>query len=235
MAIGDKPERAADRPTAAGVEALLERLQAEGVQAGEAAAERLIRTAETKAREIRDQAEKDAAGMVEAARKEAANLERGGKEALRVAMRDAVLDLKQTLADRFKGEVTRLVSQQMRDEDLVRRMVLEVAGRTAREAGVAESRSVEVLLPADVVGLEDLRRDPTELTRGELGAFVLGSVRELLRDGVILGRLDGGSVGIHVRLEDQDIVLDLSDKAVAAVILAHLQPRFRALLEGVIG
>jgi len=30
-------------------------------------------------------------------------------------------------------------------------------------------------------------------------------------------------------------VLDLTDKAVAAVILAHLQPRFRALLEGVIG
>lgn len=235
MAVGDKPEAAADRPTAAGVEALLERLQAEGVQAGEAAAARLIRTAEAKAREIRDQAEKDAATMVEAARKEAANLERGGEEALRVAMRDAVLDLKQTLADRFKGEVTRLVSQQMRDEDLVRRMVLEVAGRTAREAGVADSRAVEVLLPADVVGLEDLRRDPTELTRGELGTFVLGSVGELLRDGVTLGRIDGSSAGIQVRLADQDIVLDLSDKAVAAVILAHLQPRFRALLEGVIG
>ena len=235
MAIGDKPEVAAVRPTAAGVEALLERLRAEGVQAGEAAGERLTRTAEAKAREIREQAEKDAAALVEAARREAANLERGGKEALRVAMRDAVLDLKQTLADRFKGEVTRLVSRHMRDEDLVRQMVLEVAGRTAREAGVAEARAVEVLLPADVVGLEDIRRDPTALTRGELGTFVLGSVHELLREGVTLGRIDGGSAGIQVRLEDQGIVLDLSDRAVAAVILAHLQPRFRALLEGVIG
>lgn len=222
-------------PAASGVEALLERLQAEGVQAGEAVAAELIGKAEAEARAIRQAAEKDAAAMVEAARKEAANLERGGKEALKVAMRDAVLELKQTLADRFKGEVTRLVSRHMRDEDLVRQMVLEVAGRTAREAGVAAAETVEVLLPADVVGLEDLRRDPTELTEGELAKFVLGSVHELLRAGVTLGRIDDGSAGIRIRLADRNILLDLSDKAVAAVILAHLQPRFRALLEGVIG
>lgn len=231
----DALSAAAGHPTASGVEALLERLQAEGVKAGEAAAERLIREAEAKAREIREQAEKDATAMVEAARKEATNLERGGKEALRVAMRDAVLELKQALADRFKGEVARLVTQQMRDEDLVRQMVLEVAGRAAREAGVAEAEAVEVLLPADVVGLEDLRRDPTDLTEGELGRFVLGSVHELLREGITLGRIDAGAAGIQVRLHDRDIVLDLTEEAVAAVILAHLQPRFRALLEGVIG
>ena len=231
----DQDQDRPSHPAASGVEALLERLQAEGVQAGEAAAAELIGKAEAEARAIRKAAEKDATAMVEAARKEAANLERGGNEALKVAMRDAVLELKQTLADRFKGEVTRLVSRHMRDEELVRQMVLEVAGRTAREAGVADAATVEVLLPADVVGLADLRRDPTELTEGELGKFVLGSVHELLRDGVTLGRIDDGSGGIRVRLADRDIVLDLTDKAVAVVILAHLQPRFRALLEGVIG
>lgn len=231
----DKDKDRPTHPAASGVEALLQRLQAEGVQAGEAVAAELIGKAEAEARAIRQRAEKDAADMVEAARKEAANLERGGKEALKVAMRDAVLELKQTLADRFKGEVTRLVSRHMRDEDLVRQMVLEVAGRTAREAGVADADTAQVLLPADVVGLEDLRRDPTELTQGELAKFVLGSVHELLREGVTLGRIDDGSAGIRIRLADRDIMLDLSDKAVAAVILAHLQPRFRALLEGVIG
>lgn len=231
----DKDKDRPTHPAASGVEALLQRLQAEGVQAGEAVAAELIGKAEAEARAIRQRAEKDAADMVEAARKEAANLERGGKEALKVAMRDAVLELKQTLADRFKGEVTRLVSRHMRDEDLVRQMVLEVAGRTAREAGVADADRAQVLLPADVVGLEDLRRDPTELTQGELAKFVLGSVHELLREGVTLGRIDDGSAGIRIRLADRDIMLDLSDKAVAAVILAHLQPRFRALLEGVIG
>ena len=222
-------------PTASGVEALLERLEAEGVKAGEARAARLVAEAEAKARAIRDAAERDATAMIEAARKEAANLERGGQEALRVAMRDTVLDLKQTLADRFRGDILRLVTKHTRDEALLREMVLAVVGRTARTADVDKAGKVTVLLPEDAVGLDELRRDPTELRDGKLGQFVLASVGELLRDGVTLARSGDAEAGIQVRLEDHDIVLDLSDKAVAAVILEHLQPRFRALLEGVIG
>ncbi len=224
-----------DHPTAAGVEALLDRLQAEGVRTGEAAAARLIADAEARARTIRETAEREADAMIEAARKEAANLERGGKEALKVAMRDTVLDLKQALANRFKGDLARLVSKHLQDEDLLRQLIIEVAGKTARDADLADADKVEVLLPADVVGLDELRRDPTALRDGKLGHFVLGSAAELLREGVTLGRTPDGSVGIQVRLEDQDIVLDLTDQAVAEVILQHLQPRFRALLEGVIG
>ena len=224
-----------DHPTSAGVEALLDRLQAEGVRTGEAAAVRLIADAETRARTIRETAEREADAMIEAARKEAANLERGGKEALRVAMRDTVLDLKQAIANRFKGDLARLVSKHLQDEELLRQLIVEVAGKTARDADLEQAGEIEVLLPADVVGLDELRRDPTGLRDGKLGHFVLGSAAELLRDGVTLGRAPDGMVGIQVRLEDQDIVLDLTDKAVAEVILQHLQPRFRALLEGVIG
>ena len=224
-----------DHPTSAGVEALLDRLQAEGVRAGETAAAKLIADAEARARTIRETAEREADAMIEAARKEAANLERGGKEALRVAMRDTVLDLKQAIANRFKGDLARLVSKHLQDEELLRQLIVEVAGKTARDADLEQAGEIEVLLPADVVGLDELRRDPTGLRDGKLGHFVLGSAAELLRDGVTLGRAPDGMVGIQVRLEDQDIVLDLTDKAVAEVILQHLQPRFRALLEGVIG
>ncbi len=222
-------------PTASGVEALLERLEAEGVRAGEARAEQLVAEAEAKARAIREAAEKEATAMVEAARKEAANLERGGKEALRVAMRDAVLDLKQQLASRFKGEVTRLVTQHMRDEELLRRMILEIAASTVAAAGIEKPGDLEILLPADAVGLAELRRDPTDLKESKLGQFVLGSVRELLDEGLTIGVTTAAEAGVVVRLKDRDIVLDLTDRAVAAVILQHLQPRFRALLEGVIG
>lgn len=224
-----------DHPTEAGVEALLDRLQAEGVRAGEAAAAKLIADAEARARTIRETAEREADAMIEAARKEASNLERGGKEALKVAMRDTVLDLKQALASRFKGEIGRLVTKHLRDETLLRQLILEIAGKTAQDADLAGAEKLEVLLPDDVIGLDELRRDPTALRDGKLGHFVLGSAGELLREGVTLGRTSDGAVGIQVRLEDQDIVLDLTDKAVADVILQHLQPRFRALLEGVIG
>jgi V/A-type H+-transporting ATPase subunit E len=40
--------------------------------------------------------------------------------------------------------------------------------------------------------------------------------------------------GIRIVLKDDGLVVDLTDAAVAEVILRHLQPRFRALLEGVV-
>jgi len=33
---------------------------------------------------------------------------------------------------------------------------------------------------------------------------------------------------------DKDISLDLTDEAIAALLLEHLQPRFRAILEGIV-
>ena len=35
-------------------------------------------------------------------------------------------------------------------------------------------------------------------------------------------------------MKDEDIVLDLTDEAVAGLLLLHLQPRFRAILEGIV-
>jgi V/A-type H+-transporting ATPase subunit E len=40
--------------------------------------------------------------------------------------------------------------------------------------------------------------------------------------------------GIRIVMKDSGVVVDLTDAAVADVILRHLQPRFRAMLEGVV-
>ena len=40
--------------------------------------------------------------------------------------------------------------------------------------------------------------------------------------------------GIRARVRGRDVELDLSDEAIAALIMQHLQPRFRATMEGVI-
>jgi V/A-type H+-transporting ATPase subunit E len=37
-----------------------------------------------------------------------------------------------------------------------------------------------------------------------------------------------------IKLEEDNIVIDFSDKTVAALLLEHIQPRFRALLQGII-
>jgi V/A-type H+-transporting ATPase subunit E len=40
--------------------------------------------------------------------------------------------------------------------------------------------------------------------------------------------------GLKLRLVDREVILDMSDRAIAEAILEHLQPRFRALLEGMV-
>ncbi len=217
-----------------GVEALIARLRDDGVSAGRTEAERIVAEAETRARSVLDAAEAEAKAKLVAARKEIEGHRRAGEDALKAAARDTVLDLKEQLARRFADDVGKTVAEAMRDEDLLKRMILAVAGRARDEAGVDRATEIEAILPRDAVGLDDLRRKPEELREGSLSHFAAGSAAAMLRDGVTFGRAEDDTGGIRLHLTDRGVSVDLTDQAVADVILAHLQPRFRALLEGVV-
>ena len=218
----------------AGIEALIERLRTEGVDEGRDAADKLIEDAKEKARTILEAAETEAQTKRDAASAEADNMRRGGEEALKIAMRDAVLELKQGLANQFAEQVRGTVSNLMRDDDMLKQMVIAVAGRAREEANMDSAADLEVVLPRVLVSLEDLRRKPEELQEGSLSHFVGALAAEMLREGVRFGRSEDDHGGIGVVLKDEGVVVDLSDAAVAEVILRHLQPRFRALLENVV-
>ncbi|MEL7173206.1 MAG: hypothetical protein AAFU72_10520 [Pseudomonadota bacterium] len=220
--------------TSAGIEALIARLRQEGVDEGRAEAEHVTAEARERARALIEAAEAEAKQTLASARAEAAKLQTGGEEALRVAMRDAVLELKQGLATRFAEQVRGVISGAARDEEMLKRMVLAVAARAREEAGMDDDAALEIALPRSVVGLDDLRRKPEELREGSLTHFAAAAAAEMLREGVAFSRADDDADGIRVKLEDSGIVVDLTDKAVAEVILRHLQPRFRALLENVV-
>jgi V/A-type H+-transporting ATPase subunit E len=85
-----------------------------------------------------------------------------------------------------------------------------------------------------LVGLAELSQNPEELEKGVLTHFVQLVSRDLLREGVKLTVSADNEPGLRVRLEDREVVLDVTDRAVSDAILEHLQPRFRALLEGVV-
>jgi V/A-type H+-transporting ATPase subunit E len=67
-----------------------------------------------------------------------------------------------------------------------------------------------------------------------LTRFALGLSADMLRTGVSLSASADQGTGIEVRVSDGRLVVDLSDGAVAALLLQHLQPRFRAILEGIV-
>lgn len=220
--------------TSAGIEALIARLRQEGVGEGQAKADEIVAEASKRARDILEKAEAEATRTRDAARADAERFKKGAEEALRAAMRDAVLDLKDGLSRRFAERMFGSVSALARDDETLKQMILAVAGRAREEAGIGKGEELEFILPRSAIGLEDLRKKPEELEKGTLSHFVASTAADMLRDGVTVARAEDDENGIRVVLKKKGLVVDLTDQAVADVILRHLQPRFRALLEGVV-
>jgi V/A-type H+-transporting ATPase subunit E len=217
-----------------GVETLIERLRDEGVLAGRSEAERIEAEAKRQAARIVREAEARAQQIVETASQQAETLRKGGEEALRIAMRDTVLRLKAELSDRFSDEVKRLIAAKMEQGAFLERLILEVAATGRAEAGLDAGQAVEIQLPKALVSPEELRRDPLELREGSLSHFVLSLAGNILAAGVTFAVDHQESRGIRLSLKDKDVQIDLTDDKVAAILLAHLQPRFRAILEGTV-
>jgi V/A-type H+-transporting ATPase subunit E len=218
-----------------GVETLIERLREQGVEAGREEARRIEAEARTRALEIERAAEEKARQIVEQAVSRADAIKTGGKDALKVAMRDTVLALRTALVETVSENVRRLITTEMDREDFLRQLIRDVAGQARERAGVDRGEVVKVILPRKLIGLEDLRHDPLRLHEGGMTHFVLNVAGGVLQDGVSIGiSEDDDQHGIRLYLEDKQVFIDLTDKAVADLLLAHLQPRFRAVLEGTV-
>ncbi len=215
-----------------GVEALIEQLREQGVRTGQQEASRLIEEAEHRADWLLSQARQEAEQLVANARREAEHLRKAGEDALRIAARDMNLEVKESLGKSFTDQVERLVSQQMDNPEFLQRLIIELVGKSRVDMGLDAIDKVELLLPRTFIGLEELRRNPSEYRDGQLSKFVQSLTAEQLREGLSI-RLHEGK-GIKVSLVGQEIEVDLSSAAISQLLLKHLQPRFRAILEGVI-
>lgn len=214
-----------------GVEALIEQLRHQGVQRGREEAELLLKDARQKATQMLDEARHEAELIRMTAKKEADQTRKAGEDALKMAARDLLLSLKETMALSFADQVERLVEQQMDNQEFMRRLILELAGKVRDQSQLA-NHQLEILLPDEFIGLDELRRNAHEYRQGQLSQFVQSLSGDLLRDGVSLDTHNGR--GLRIRLVGKEIEIDLTEASIAEVLLKHLQPRFRALLEGVI-
>lgn len=217
-----------------GVETLIQKLRDDGVGAGREQAKKIIENAESEAGKIIESARQSARKIVDEAEKEATQTRKGGEDALNIAMRDIVLKLKAKLSETVGERVQKLISTKLEQSDFIKSLILEVAARARDEANLKEAGKVKFLLPRELIGLEELRQHPLELEEGSLSHFILNVAADVLRDGVTFGEADDGKHGLRIYLEDRDIQIDLSDERIAEILLEHLQPRFRAILEGTV-
>ena len=213
------------------MEGLIGRLRDQGIAQGRKQAEEIIAAAEQRAADIVAAARQEAEAILVRAREEAGKLKTAGEDAIRLAMRDTILAMEGDLIREFLGRLQRMVKGALVDPAFLQRLILEVAGRTA---AAAPAGPAELLLPEEIVSLDDLRRKPEEAKPGTLMHFVLSMGGGMLRDGMSFGVADDGEAGIRVRLVNEDMQIDLTEGAISRLLLRHMLPRFRALLRGVV-
>ena len=221
----------AEEKRSSGVEELIRRLRDEGVAEGQGKAEELLDEARRRASEMLDLARQEAENVRQEAQREAKRTQTAGEEAVRLAVRDAILTLKSEITEQFAGRVRQLVAENLSDEGFLRQVILEVVRRATPDEATGPC---EILLPSEVVGVEELRRKPEEVKEGTLSHFVLTLAGDMLRQGVTFGSSLNSAPGVRVQLAKQDVQIDLTDQAITELLLKHLLPRFRALMEGIV-
>lgn len=212
-----------------GVQQLIDDIREKGVAAGQAESERLIADAKTRATWIIEQAEEEAAAIRAEASKDGNFLRQSGREALNLAMRDVLLKLQDELSAHLSHQLEQMVALELRQPDTLAAILASIAARIA-----GDEQPQAVLLPETIADLAALKADPKALFAGELPGLLGDALRRLLANGIELLPDASLGAGCKLRHADNNLVVAIDNDSLSAVLLAHLQPRFRALLQGVV-
>lgn len=217
-----------------GVDALIEKLQQQGISAGQEKAENIVADAQNRAAWIIEEANREAQLLIDQAKAEAEAMKSAGEDALKLAARDSFIHLRDFLLGRFRHEIMQMIKKRMSEKKFLEKLILALAGKIREKSGLEQQKHIQIELPEDLFENDDLHKNPEQLLEGSLSRFVADVTAEMLQDGVhfkISKQLDSG---LTIKLKGDDVVIDFSDEAVATLLLSHLQPRFRALLEGMV-
>lgn len=240
-AMSDGPVKTAQRTAAPkaeaiqeqGIDTLLDRLRLDGVERGELEAAAIVQKAKAEADQLVADAKKTAEAIRQEAETGAAALERAVNDGLKVAVRDATLSLKDALMHHFADDVRRLVAEKSTEPGLLDTLIRDVVSR-ACPADMVAKKPLSILLPKSLLDLEDLKNDSSFGEDSPLVRFAAERTKLMLEEGVTLDLAADLKKGIKLVLHDGAVEIDLSDDEIADVLLAHLQPRFRAIIEGIL-
>lgn len=224
-----------------GIEELIEQLKNKGVAAGKEESVRIIADAEKRAEWILSQATEEAENLIASARRDAEFIQQAGKEALQVSYRDVVLRLKDELSGQFAAQLEKLIQHEMQSTDTLKLLLFAATSQhPVPDQDMDLQISHESLqqakdsLPSEALGLEELRNHPESLKSGMLLELLSEVARAMLNAKVEVKIGNRSQPGIVFVMHENNIEIELTDEALSQALLNHLQPRFRAILEGVV-
>lgn len=215
-----------ETPQASGVQALISRIRDDGVHAGQSKADEIIAQARQEATRLVTEAQAKADEARDKAAAEIASNHLAALEALKMAARDTRLQLEAEVTSAFEQHVKRLVTPVTHDGTFIRTLILALAGQAASQ--YPPDQELEILVSDLIAGRED--ENPELEERIKQG--VLGISSEMLRDGIEIIPDSDIAGGARVRVVGENLEIDLTTDAISALLLKHLLPRYRSILDG---
>jgi vacuolar-type H+-ATPase subunit E/Vma4 len=145
------------------IESFVAKLQAEGVQAGQEKAEQITAEAEARARQIVSEAEEHAKKTIAGAESHAEDIRAKAFEDLELAVRDAVLKLRDTLSRALGAILTAPVNEQLSSADFLKQLIHDVVVQYAA---------------AERAGAGAVHINVSEEMKDQLGQWALGELKK---------------------------------------------------------
>jgi V/A-type H+-transporting ATPase subunit E len=201
----------------AGVQALIERLRQEGIEAGRGEAQALLEAARREAAQLLETARQEAKSLLETASGNALADQVAGQAAVTMAYRDAVLALKEWLEGAFADTLRETLLGGL-SETTTTASLLHVLEPLLIQAGADAGASTAVTLSITL--------------DSELETLVQALTARCLARGVTLTLQEGLEPGVRLRLDGGRLEVDCTVDSLDPLLRRHLLPRFRTLLDG---
>jgi V/A-type H+-transporting ATPase subunit E len=195
------------------LQALLNKIDEEGLKKTEAKRASLLSEARKEADAIIEEGRQQAAKIVSEARREAQLLEQNSEQALRQAARNVLLSLRAELEKRVGQAAENLLHDSLSAKDLA-----GIIGNLCNSylTGQGDQADLEVLLNAEQFA--------------ELDSLLKASLAADLQKHCNFAPGKNLSGGFKLVFKGQDVLYDFSDKALAEAITAHLSPKIAGIL-----
>lgn len=195
---------------------LIEKIKIDGVKDAELKAADIVKNAEAKADEIVAKAKKEASRIIAGAKEEAVKSEQSGREALKQAGRDLVLNLQTKITDLFNIIIKKEVASAM-DDKILAETIVKLIG-----SWKSGTENLQVLLSEkDYRNVENVLR--TKLADQIKKGFEVKASKNL-------------DAGFLVSVKDGSAYHNFSAEGISEVLSEYLNPRISSLLnEGVKG
>jgi len=197
------------------LQALLERVQKEGVDRANAEAERIIAAAKAKAQAIVEEAETKAKGIIARAEADGQAFAERGRKAVEQAGRDTIIAVQEAINSLLRQMLLREVGKAM-STDFLRAAIESFIKAYAASGG----QRLDILVPA--------------AQQKEIQDYLLGRMAAEARQGLQIKADAGLTTGFRVSVADQNLQHDFSAEAVAESLAALLRPAIAEIVRAAV-